>query len=94
MSKAASYGMFTEKGNAAVHELVQEIKKFAESQCDHCKRFPSDQELREDLSGRMAIVKKNHGEIYDTEVRNQLYYILKDVWESLGYDPHTLENEL
>lgn len=92
--KAETYGMYTDEGNAAVHKMVEEIKKFAETQCSHCKRFPSEQELREDLQGRMAIVAKTHGEVHDTDVRDQLHYVLKEIWESLGYDPDTLASEL
>ena len=92
--KDETYGMYTKEGNAAVHKMVQEIKEYAETQCGHCKRFPNEQELREDLAGRMAILEKQYGEVYDTEVRDHLYYALKEVWESLGYDPCGLEEQL
>lgn len=91
---AETYGMYTAKGNAAVAKMVAELKELAESQCEHCNRFPAEQELREALVTKMLAIEKKHGEVYDTDVRDQLYYALKPIWESLGYDPHTLESEL
>lgn len=60
-----NYGMFTDEGNKMVSLMVEE-----------CLKLPitaKDEEIYAFLNTRMSNIERaGHGEVYDTEVREQL----------------------
>jgi hypothetical protein len=86
--------MYTTAGDTAVEKMIERVKAFAIKGCGTCHRSPTECEVRDKLIEEMNKVEKKHGEVYDTEVRDIIYYEMKDLYKSLGYDPHTLESEL
>ena len=59
-----NYGMFTQAGNRLVQEMVNDVLRFP--------LFTKDQVIYDYLTKRMDIIKKNHPEVWDTEVRNYI----------------------
>ena len=84
-----TYGMYTPGGNAAVQLMVEEIKEYANTECEHCHRGPTESELRDRLTVRTEQIENG-----DTDVRDQIYDVLKDVWHEAGHDSHSLEEQL
>ena len=86
--------MFSDAGNAAVHTMIEQIKELSKGECTHCHRATTESELRDAVTAKMDEIDKAHGEVYDTDVREQLYHTLKDIWLKADYDPHSLEEQL